>query len=64
MAFEPLAHVDTGGNLPAVFLVHGMTFSKATWDRSLTVSKTGSAVCPPTFPGTVNRLGQVLTRRW
>lgn len=32
MAVEPLAHVDTGGDLPVVLLVHGMTFSKATWD--------------------------------
>lgn len=32
MAVEPLAHVDTGGNLPAVVLIHGMTFSKETWD--------------------------------
>jgi pimeloyl-ACP methyl ester carboxylesterase len=32
MAVEPLAHVDTGGELPVVVLIHGMTFSKATWD--------------------------------
>lgn len=32
MAVEPLAHADTGGDLPAVVLVHGMTFSKETWD--------------------------------
>lgn len=32
MAVEPLAHLDTGGDLPAIVLVHGMTFSKETWD--------------------------------
>ena len=32
MAVEPLAHIDTGGDLPTIVLVHGMTFSKATWD--------------------------------
>ncbi|MFC7488991.1 alpha/beta fold hydrolase [Knoellia sp. CPCC 206453] len=32
MAVEPLAHFDTGGELPAVVMVHGMTFSKETWD--------------------------------
>lgn len=32
MAAEPLACLDTGGDLPAVVLIHGMTFSKETWD--------------------------------
>ncbi len=32
MAVEPLAHLDTGGDLPAVVFLHGMTFSKETWD--------------------------------
>ena len=31
MAVEPLAHVDTGGDLPTIVLIHGMTFSKETW---------------------------------
>jgi len=32
MAVEPLAHLDTGGDLPAIVFIHGMTFSKQTWD--------------------------------
>lgn len=32
MAVEPLAHLDTGGDLPAIVFIHGMTFSKETWD--------------------------------
>jgi len=32
MAAEPLAHLDTGGELPAIVFIHGMTFSKKTWD--------------------------------
>ena len=32
MAAEPLAHIDTGGELPAIVFIHGMTFSKETWD--------------------------------
>ena len=32
MTVEPLAHLDTGGDLPAIVFVHGMTFSKRTWD--------------------------------
>lgn len=32
MAVKSLAHLDTGGDLPAIVLVHGMTFSKETWD--------------------------------
>lgn len=31
MSVEPLAHLDTGGDLPSIVLVHGMTFSKETW---------------------------------
>lgn len=32
MAVEPLAHLDTGGDFPAIVFIHGMTFSKETWD--------------------------------
>jgi pimeloyl-ACP methyl ester carboxylesterase len=32
MAVEPLARVDTGGDLPTIVFIHGMTFSKETWD--------------------------------
>ena len=32
MAVEPLAYLDTGGDLPAIVFIHGMTFSKETWD--------------------------------
>ena len=32
MAVEPLAHLDTGGDLPAIVFIHGMTFSRQTWD--------------------------------
>lgn len=32
MAIEPLAHLDTGGDHPAIVFIHGMTFSKETWD--------------------------------
>ncbi|GAC1610970.1 MAG: alpha/beta fold hydrolase [Mycobacteriales bacterium] len=32
MAAEPLAHLDTGGDLPSIVLIHGMTFSKETWN--------------------------------
>ncbi len=32
MAVEPLARVDTGGDLPTLVFIHGMTFSKETWD--------------------------------
>jgi len=32
MAVEPLAHLDTGGDFPAIVFIHGMTFSKQTWD--------------------------------
>lgn len=32
MAVEPLAHLDTGGDSPAIVFIHGMTFSKETWD--------------------------------
>lgn len=32
MAVEPLAHLDTGGDFPAIVFVHGLTFSKETWD--------------------------------
>ncbi len=31
MAVAPLATLDTGGDLPAVVFIHGMTFSKETW---------------------------------
>ena len=31
MAVESLAHLDTGGDLPAIVFIHGMTFSKETW---------------------------------
>lgn len=36
MAVEPLAHLDTGGDLPAIVFIHGMTFSKETWDPIVT----------------------------
>lgn len=42
MAVDPLAHDDTGGDLPAVVLVHGMIFLKATWDPIVDRLKTGS----------------------
>jgi pimeloyl-ACP methyl ester carboxylesterase len=29
---EPLAHLDTGGDFPALLFIHGLTFSKQTWD--------------------------------
>ena len=32
MAVEPLAHLDTGGDLPAIVFIHGMTFAGNTWD--------------------------------
>jgi len=32
MAVEPLAHLDTGGDLPAIVFIHGLTFSNQTWD--------------------------------
>ena len=32
MAAEPLAHLDTGGDGPAIVFIHGMTFTKETWD--------------------------------
>ncbi len=32
MAVEPLAHLDTGGDGPAIVFIHGMTFSKQTWE--------------------------------
>ncbi|MEC5192412.1 MULTISPECIES: alpha/beta fold hydrolase [unclassified Arthrobacter] len=32
MAVEPLAYLDTGGDFPAIVFIHGMTFSKETWD--------------------------------
>ena len=32
MAVEPLACLDTGGDLPAVVFIHGMTFAGNTWD--------------------------------
>ena len=32
MAVEPLAHLDTGGDFPAIVFIHGMTFTKETWD--------------------------------
>jgi len=35
MAVEPLAYLDTGGDFPAIVFIHGMTFSKETWDPIL-----------------------------
>lgn len=35
MAVEPLAYVDTGGDFPVIAFIHGMTFSKETWDPIL-----------------------------
>ncbi|MCZ2401665.1 alpha/beta hydrolase [Paenarthrobacter sp. Z7-10] len=32
MAVEPLAYLDTGGAFPSIVFIHGMTFSKETWD--------------------------------
>ncbi len=32
MTVEPLAHLDTGGDFPAIVFIHGLTFSKETWD--------------------------------
>lgn len=32
MAVEFLARLDTGGDLPALVFIHGMTFSKETWE--------------------------------
>ena len=35
MTVEPLAHLDTGGTGPTIVFLHGMTFSKHTWDPIL-----------------------------
>ncbi|MCY0904733.1 alpha/beta fold hydrolase [Arthrobacter sp. H14-L1] len=32
MAAESLAYLDTGGDFPTIVFIHGMTFSKETWD--------------------------------
>ncbi|WP_432558773.1 alpha/beta fold hydrolase [Granulicoccus sp. GXG6511] len=35
MTVEPLAALDSGGDLPAILFVHGLTFAKETWDPIL-----------------------------
>jgi pimeloyl-ACP methyl ester carboxylesterase len=32
MTVEPLAHLDTSGDLPTIVFIHGMTFTQQTWD--------------------------------